>query len=52
MEAKPTRINEVFIFSFFLADMGRYLIRLFPRPKRLKLEIRVINEIRVVPMPT
>ena len=48
----PTSINEVFIFSFFLSEVGRYLIKLFPSPKRLKLEINVIIEIRVVPIPT
>jgi len=52
IEVNPTSINEVFIFSFFLSEVGRYLIKLFPSPKRLKLEINVIIEIRVVPIPT
>src|SRR5665648_17490 len=52
MEVNPTSVNEVFIFSFFLSEVGRYLIKLFPSPKRLKLEINVIIEIRVVPIPT
>jgi hypothetical protein len=52
IEVNPTSINEVFIFSFFLSDVGRYLISPFPRPRMLKLEISVIIEIRVVPIPT
>ena len=52
IEVKPTSVNEVFIFSFFLSEVGRYLIKLLPSPKRLKLEINVIIEIRVVPTPT
>jgi len=52
IEVNPTSVNEVFIFSFFLSEVGRYLIKLFPSPKRLKLEINVIIEIRVVPIPT
>ncbi len=52
IEVNPTSINEVFILSFFLSEVGRYLIKLFPSPKRLKLEINVITEIRVVPIPT
>jgi hypothetical protein len=46
------RVNEVFIFLFFLSDVGRYLISPFPRPRMLKLEINVITEISVVPIPT
>jgi len=52
IEVNPTSVNEVFIFSFFLSEVGRYLIKLFLSPKRLKLEINVIIEIRVVPIPT
>ena len=52
IEVNPTSVNEVFIFSFFLSEVGRYLIKLFPSPKRLKFEINVITEIRVVPIPT
>jgi hypothetical protein len=52
IEVNPTSINEVFIFSFFLSEVRRYLIKLFLSPKRLKLEINVIIEIRVVPIPT
>ena len=52
IEVNPTSVNEVFIFLFFLSEVGRYLIKLFPSPKRLKLEINVIIEIRVVPIPT
>ena len=52
IEVNPTSVNEVFILSFFLSEVGRYLIKLFPSPKRLKLEINVIIEIRVVPIPT
>ena len=51
-EVNPTSVNEVFIFLFFLSDVGRYLISPFPRPRMLKLEINVIVEIRVVPIPT
>jgi hypothetical protein len=52
IEVNATSVNEVFIFSFFLSEVGRYLIKLFPSPKRLKLEINIIIEIRVVPIPT
>lgn len=52
IEVNPTSIKEVFIFSFFLSEVGRYLIKLFPSPKRPKLEINVITEIRVVAIPT
>jgi len=52
IEVNPTSVNEVFIFLFFLSDVGRYLIIPFPRPRMLKLEINVIIEIRVVPIPT
>ena len=52
IEVNPTSVNEVFIFLFFLSDMGRYLISPFPRPRMLILEINVIIEIRVVPIPT
>ena len=52
IEVNPTSIKEVFIFSFFLSEVGRYLTKLFPSPKRLKLEIKAITEIRVVPIPT
>ena len=45
-------MNEVFIFLFFLSEVGRYLISPLPRPRRLKLVINVIIEIRVVPIPT
>ena len=48
IEVNPTSVNEVFIFLFFLSEVGRYLIKLFPSPKRLKLEINVITEIRTV----
>ena len=51
IEVNPTSVNEVFIFSFFLSDVGRYLISPFPRSRMLKLEINVIIEIRVVPIP-
>jgi hypothetical protein len=47
------RLADKSIFLlFFLSDVGRYRISPFPRPKRLKLEINVIIEIRVVPIPT
>ena len=52
IEVNPPSENEVFIFFIFLSEVGRYLIKLFPSPKRLKLEINVIIEIRVVPIPT
>ena len=47
-----TSINEVFIFSLFLSELGRYLIKLLSTPKRLKPEINAMIEIRVVPIPT
>ena len=52
IEVNPTSVNEVFIFLFFLFDVGSYLISPFPRPRMLKLEINVIIEIRMVPIPT
>jgi len=51
IEVNPTSVNEVFIFLFFLSDVGRYLISAAPMPRMLKLEINVITEIRVVPIP-
>jgi len=51
IEVNPTSVNEVFIFLFFLSDVGRYLISAAPMPGMLKLEINVITEIRVVPIP-
>jgi hypothetical protein len=38
--------------SFFLSDNGRYFIKLFPNPNKLKVEINVITEISVVARPT
>ena len=52
IEVRATKVKEVFIFSFFLSDVGRYFIKLFSSPKRLKLEISDITEIRVMPIPT
>jgi hypothetical protein len=48
------QLTKVFIFLFFLSDVGRYLISPFPRSRMLKLEINVIEEIeiRVVPIST
>ena len=51
-DAKPTSVKEVLIFSFFRSEEGRYLIKLFPSPNKLKLDINAITEIRVVPIPT
>jgi len=52
IEVKPTNVNAVFIFLFFLSDVGKYLIKPFPSPNKLKLEINVITEISVVAIPT
>ncbi len=48
----PTIVKEVFITSFFSFEVGKYLIRPLSKPRILKLEIKVIIEIRVVPIPT
>ena len=47
-----TRVNTVFIFSIFRSEPGRYLIKLFPNPRRLKVEIKVVTEMSVVAIPT
>jgi len=52
IEARPTIANDVFIFSVFLSEAGRYLIKLLPSPKMLKLEINPMTEIKVVAIPT
>ena len=52
IEVTATIVKEVLIFSFFLSDVGRYFTKLFPNPKRLKVEINVITEMSVVPIPT
>ena len=51
-DIRATRVNEVFIFLFFTSDVGKYLINPLLKPRMLKLEINVIEEIRVVPIPT
>ena len=45
-------VKALFIILFFLSDVGKYLIMLLPIPRLLKLEIKVITEISVVPIPT
>jgi hypothetical protein len=47
-----TRVKAVLIFLFFLLEVGRYLIRPVPRPRKLKPDTSVIIEISVVPIPT
>ena len=51
-DVNATSVKLGFIFSFFRSEDGRYLIKLLPSPIKLKVEIKVITEIRVVAIPT
>jgi hypothetical protein len=51
-EITPTRVKHVLILSFFLSELGRYLINPVPKPNNENEVINDITEIIVVAIPT